>query len=258
MNEQVAGLAAQVEQLTQTVATLTGILFGDSSEKKKPPRQPDGRDGDDDGDGVQGRGPGRRNRGQRTGAPGHGRQPVSAPGNRGAHPGCRSGAAAVPLLRHRLRVHGHRGFGAGRLAGDADPDPVAAAAVPAALRLPGEAGRPGDGVRAPAAQGDTPGLFTEMFLARLAYEKYVLGRPLHRIIAALAADGLDVAKAAWSARWPRSRRCWPRGHGRSRRTWRLGYVRADETSWRVLPTPPAKTATAGGCGYSGPMRRACS
>ena len=57
LNEQVARLAAQVEQLTQTVATLTGILFGDSSEKKKPLRQPDGRDGDDDGDGVQARGP---------------------------------------------------------------------------------------------------------------------------------------------------------------------------------------------------------
>jgi hypothetical protein len=77
LNDQVAGLAAQVEQLTQTVATLTGILFGDSSEKKKPPRQPDGRDGNDGGDGVHGRGPGRRKRGQRTGAPGHGRRPYA-------------------------------------------------------------------------------------------------------------------------------------------------------------------------------------
>lgn len=28
----------------------------------------------------------------------------------------------------------------------------------------------------------------------MAYGKYVLGRPLHRIIATLAADGLDVAE----------------------------------------------------------------
>jgi transposase len=70
---------------------------------------------------------------------------------------------------------------------------VAAAALPAALRLPGEAGR----ACAPRPPKAIPkGLFTEMFLARLAYEKYVLGRPLHRIIAALAADGLDIAEGS--------------------------------------------------------------
>ena len=75
LNERVAGLAAQVEHLTETVATLSGLLFGTSSEKK--PRQPGGggdagRDGGQ-GDGGQGR-PGARRRGQRRGAPGHGRQ----------------------------------------------------------------------------------------------------------------------------------------------------------------------------------------
>ena len=35
LNARVAGLAAQVEQLTQTVATLSGLLFGASSEKKR-------------------------------------------------------------------------------------------------------------------------------------------------------------------------------------------------------------------------------
>ena len=40
LNERVAGLAAQVEHLTETVATLSGLLFGTSSEKK--PRQPGG------------------------------------------------------------------------------------------------------------------------------------------------------------------------------------------------------------------------
>jgi len=38
----VAGLAAQVEHLTQTVATLSGLLFGDSSEKRNPGQQPGG------------------------------------------------------------------------------------------------------------------------------------------------------------------------------------------------------------------------
>ena len=36
LNVRVAGLAAQVEHLTQTVATLSGLLFGDSSEKGTP------------------------------------------------------------------------------------------------------------------------------------------------------------------------------------------------------------------------------
>ena len=45
----------------------------------------------------------------------------------------------------------------------------------------------------PAARPVPKGLFTAGFLARLAYEKHVLGRPVHRIVAALAADGFDVA-----------------------------------------------------------------
>ena len=71
---------------------------------------------------------------------------------------------------------------------------MAAAQVPAALPVPGQAGRADRGVRARPPKVIPRGLFTAMFLARLAYEKYVLGRPLHRIIAALAADGLDVAE----------------------------------------------------------------
>lgn len=38
------------------------------------------------------------------------------------------------------------------------------------------------------------GMFTSGFLARLAVEKYVLGRPLERIVTALSNDGFDVAK----------------------------------------------------------------
>ena len=45
----------------------------------------------------------------------------------------------------------------------------------------------------PAARPVPKGLFTAGFLARLAYERHVLGRPVHRIVQALAADGLEVA-----------------------------------------------------------------
>jgi len=82
---------------------------------------------------------------------------VCAPGNRGAHHRRGAGAAAVPLLWHGLRVPGYRGFGAAWLAGEAVPDPVAAAQVPAALPVPGQAGRTDRRVRAPAAEGDPEG-----------------------------------------------------------------------------------------------------
>jgi transposase len=91
-------------------------------------------------------------------------------------------------------------------------------------------------VCAPPAPRPVPkGLFTAEFLARLAYEKHVLGRPVHRIVQALAADGFDVAPgtlcgalkqiapliAPWAAAIA--------AHGRT-----AGHVHADETSWQVF------------------------
>ncbi len=75
------------------------------------------------------------------------------------------------------------------------------------------------------------GLFTAGFPARLAYEKHVLGRPVHRIMQALAADRLDVAAgtlcgalkqvAPLIAPWAEA----TAAHGRTG-----GHVHADETS----------------------------
>jgi hypothetical protein len=45
----------------------------------------------------------------------------------------------------------------------------------------------------PAPKPIGKGRFTSTFLARLLVEKFVLGRPTHRIAAALAHDGLDLA-----------------------------------------------------------------
>ena len=89
---------------------------------------------------------------------------------------------------------------------------------------------------APAAARPVPkGLFTAGFLARLAYEKHVLGRPVHRIVAALAADGFGVAPgtlcgalkqvAPLIAPWAEA----IAAHGRT-----AGHVHADETSWQVF------------------------
>lgn len=79
LNARVTELSAQVVALTEQVATLSGILFGASSEKK--PFQPHDRDpaAFDDGsmdEGAPAAGDGRR-RGQRRGAAGHGRRDYS-------------------------------------------------------------------------------------------------------------------------------------------------------------------------------------
>jgi transposase len=240
LNERVAELAAQVEHLTETVATLSGLLFGASSEKKKPARQPG--EGEDAGhDGGQGRRPGGRKRGQRRGAPGHGRRPY-AHLETGEHildvdPDLRRCLCCgtdyeylgtedseqidwrVTLIRilYRRRRYRRRCDCPAKLAGQVT-------------------------VCAPRAPKVTPkGLFTAMFLARLAYEKHVLGRPLHRITAALAADGLDVAEgslvgalrqiAPLLAPWARAIEAHVAG---------AGYVRADATSWQVFADTPGK------------------
>ena len=87
----------------------------------------------------------------------------------------------------------------------------------------------------PAAKPVPKGLFTAEFLARLAYEKHVLGRPVHRIVQALAADGFEVAAgtlcgalkqvAPLIAPWAEA----IAAHGRA-----AGHVHADETSWQVF------------------------
>ena len=49
-------------------------------------------------------------------------------------------------------------------------------------------------VAPPVPKAIGKGRFTTGFLARLLCEKFVLGRPAHRIVAGLAHDGLDVAE----------------------------------------------------------------
>jgi transposase len=49
-------------------------------------------------------------------------------------------------------------------------------------------------VAPPLPKAIAKGRFTSGFLARLLCEKFVLGRPAHRIVATLAHDGLHVAE----------------------------------------------------------------
>jgi transposase len=67
LTARVAELAGQVARLQESVTTLSGLLFGSSSEKGGSPSRRNGRDG-------AGRPGGAGKRGQRPGRPGHGRR----------------------------------------------------------------------------------------------------------------------------------------------------------------------------------------
>ena len=69
LNARVAALSAEVGRLQEAVTTLSGLLSGTSSEKRAPAAR--GGVGED---GAGGRSHGARRRGQRPGAPGHGRR----------------------------------------------------------------------------------------------------------------------------------------------------------------------------------------
>lgn len=79
------------------------------------------------------------------------------------------------------------------------------------------------------------GRFTAGFLARLLYQKYVLGLPVHRIARALAADGLDVAEGTVAgALRAVADLLVPLEEAIVARNARAVHVHADETSWRVF------------------------
>ncbi|MGH9294731.1 MAG: IS66 family transposase [Acidimicrobiales bacterium] len=230
----VADLEGLVSTLGQTVATYAKMLFGTSSEKQppakaeEPPRGPNagastGRDASGEG--------AKRRRGKQPGTAGHGRrdyeeldveeQVHNVPEGERACPCC--GAPYEPfgeetstqvdwkvrLIRvlHRRRTYRRTCRCASRAI-------VAAPVVPK-----------------PIAKG----LFTEAFLARLLTEKFVLGRPLHRIAAALAHDGLRVSEGTLtgvlrqlsSLLGPLDAQITARGSA-------SGHLHIDETSWKVF------------------------
>ena len=224
LNERVAELAGQVARLQESVTTLSGLLFGSSSEKGGSPLRGNGRD-------SSGRPGGAGKRGQRPGGPGHGRRDHSHLDTEerviDADAGQRCCAECgepfeflgtedseqidwhVKITRIVWRRRRYR-----RVC--ACPGPRTASAPPAPRPVP-------------------KGLFTAGFLARLAHEKFVLGRPVHRIVKALAADGFDVAAgtlcgalkqiAPLIAPWAEAIAAYGR---------QAGHVHADETSWHVF------------------------
>jgi transposase len=194
-----AALRARVDELTQQVAVLSRLLFGTSSEQRVP-----GSGGAGDvgvtGQGAGGRAPdenagiaaGRgRGRGQQRGGPGHGRRVNThleteerfhdVPEQERSCGTCGLGfeflgseqidwqVKIIRIVHRRMRYR--------RRCGCAGPRTVVAPAV---------------------AQPIPKGLYTAAFLARLLVEKHVLGRPVHRLVKALTAEGYTPSEGTLS------------------------------------------------------------
>ncbi len=84
-------------------------------------------------------------------------------------------------------------------------------------------------------------MFTTSFLARLLVEKYVLGRPLERIVAALKNDGFNVAKGTLVGSLKAlSILLAPLNEAICAKNREAAHLHIDETSWNVFETAEDK------------------
>ncbi|MGH3981486.1 MAG: IS66 family transposase [Pseudonocardiaceae bacterium] len=216
------------------------MLFGRSSEKTRP-----ACDGEDDGQGPDGDSagelgdPGRssRGRGQRRGGPGHGRRDYS-------HLETREEIHDVPAGQ---RVCGCCGVAFEPLGAQSseqvDWRVRVTRVVHRRLRYRRRCDCPGARtVTAPPAANPIPkGRLTSEFLARLLYEKYVLGLPVHRIVRSLAAEGLRVSEGTLcGALKAVADLLLPLEQAIVGRNARAVHVHADETGWRVFEQTEGK------------------
>jgi transposase len=96
-------------------------------------------------------------------------------------------------------------------------------------------------VAPPVPKAIGKGRFTTGFLARLLVEKFVLGRPAHRIVAALAHDGLDVAEGTLAGVFAAcSDLLAPLAQLISDRNAAAAHLHVDETSWQVFAAVEGK------------------
>jgi transposase len=229
LRARVLDLEAQVNALSEKVATLAKLAFGEKSEKSKTKKDPPRGAPTDDANGVAGTA--QRRRGQQPGSRGHGRRDYSnleteeevhdVPEAERNCPEC--GAAYVPFREET-----------------SEQIDWVVRVVRVIHRRPSYSRTCKCQVRgilvAPVVPKPIPkGLFTSRFLARLLVEKYVLGRPLHRIGTALANEGLDVSDATLVANIAAlSVLLAPLDGAISARNAAAGHLHVDETSWQVF------------------------
>jgi hypothetical protein len=118
-------------------------------------------------------------------------------------------------------------------------------------------------VSPPVGKAIPKGRFTSGFVARLLCEKFVLGRPAHRIVAALAHDGLHVAEGTLAGVFTAcSGLLGPLAQAITGRNAAAGHLHVDETSWNVFAAVDGVLAAvverAGGGELRGHLRAAAA
>ena len=229
-----AELEGQVAALTEKVVTLSKLAFGKSSEKTATPPASPPEDVEPGGDVVDAA---RRRRGQQPGSRGHGRRDYShLPTVEEIHdvaevdrvcPRCgagydRFGEECCEQIHWEVRivrvVHHYPTYRR-----------TCRCAVRGILAAP------------PVPKPIPKGRFTAGFLARLVVEKFVLGRPTHRIVAALAFDGLELAEGSVAGVFTAvSTLLAPLAAAITERGSAAGHAHVDETSWQVFEAVEGK------------------
>ncbi len=241
--ESFAEANTRISELSEQVAVLSRMLFGRSSERTRPtpdqggqPGEPDRLDTPDPGDTGDFNQP-KRKRGQRAGSKGHGRRDYS-------HLDTREEIHDVPAGQRCCAGCGLEFEPLGIESSEqVDWQVTITRIVHRRLRYRRRCDCPGPRtVTAPPAPNPiAKGRFTASFLARLLYDKYVLGLPVHRIVRALAADGLDVAEGTvCGALRAVADLLVPLEEAIVARNAEARHAHADETSWRVFERPEDK------------------
>ena len=236
--ERLAAAEARIEELVEQVAVLSRMLFGRSSEKVSVGA------GDlrgSDASGGQGRTDGevgRPRRGQRPGGAGHGRRDYS-------HLPCREEVHDVPPGQRVCPDCGTAFTALGSEGGEQiDWQVRLTRVVHRRMRYRRSCACPGPRtVTAPPVPAPIPkGRFTAAFLARLLHQKFVLGLPVHRIVKALAADGLAVPEGTLAGTLKAlAGLLVPLETTIRARNAAATHVHADETTWRVYEQAEDKT-----------------
>lgn len=240
LKERLVAAETRLVELGEQVAVLSRMLFGRSSEKTAAGGGPDPVDdgaqappGGDSGAGAS-EAP---KRGQRPGSKGHGRRDYS-------HLNTREETHDVPAGERTCRCCGQAFQVLGSESSEQiDWQVTITRIMHRRLRYRRACDCPGPRtvIAAPAPNPISKGRFTHRFLARLLYQKYLLGLPVHRIVKALTADGLDVAEGTLSgALNALGSLLKPLSDEITARNAAAGHIHADETSWRVYEKTEGK------------------
>lgn len=232
--QRLAEATTRIDALSEQVATLSRMLFGQSSEQAVRRASVAG-DQTRAAPAGSGSGAPRRPRGQQPGSRGHGRRDYT-------HLATEEIVLDVPAGQRCCTSCGIEfEYVDAETTDQIDWRVKITRIVYRRPRYRRRCGCPGPrSVIAPPAPNPVgKGHLTAGFLARLLFDKYVLGLPLHRIVRGLAADGLQMSegslcgamKATWALLQPLAAAI--SGHNAA-----AGHLHADETGWRVFAQAP--------------------